>query len=171
MHLAIEMIIRHHFFLRKITLVFTLIIAIEIFLICHHSFLRKVALVFTLIVAIEMIIIRHHSFLRKVGLVFTLIIAIENSLLFTPVPGWNQYLSEPYNESRQADILWSSYNKPRSGPVHEFMKIIRARFKYAQRLVEKKWGDVACRYLSKQTKFRKCKMLLKKMLKVATHGQ
>ena len=56
---------------------------------------------------------------------------------FTPVPGSNQYLSEPYKESKQAYIRWSSYNKPRSGPVHEIMKITRARFKYAQRLVGK----------------------------------
>ena len=56
---------------------------------------------------------------------------------FSPVPGWKQYLSEPYNESRQAYILWSSYNKPRSGPVREILKRTRARFKYAQRLVGK----------------------------------
>ena len=61
----------------------------------------------------------------------------KHKKLFTPVPGWNQYLSEPYNESRQAYILWSSYNKPRSGPVHEIMKRTRTRFKYAQRLVGK----------------------------------
>ena len=61
----------------------------------------------------------------------------KHKKLFTPVPGWNQYLSEPYNKSRQAYILWSSYNKPRSGPVHEIMKRTRARFKYAQRLVGK----------------------------------
>ena len=61
----------------------------------------------------------------------------KHKKLFTPVPGWNQYLSEPYNESRQAYILWSSYNKPRSGPVHEIIKITRARFRYAQRLVGK----------------------------------
>ena len=61
----------------------------------------------------------------------------KHKKLFTPVPGWNQYLSEPYNESRQAYILWSSYNKFRSGPVHEIMKRTRARFKYVQRLVGK----------------------------------
>ena len=61
----------------------------------------------------------------------------KHKKLFTPVPGWNQYLTEPYNESRQAYIHWSSYNKPRSGPVHEIMKRTRARFKYAQRLVGK----------------------------------
>ena len=42
-----------------------------------------------------------------------------------------------YDESRQAYIIWNSYNRPRSGPVHEPMKRTRARFNYAQRLVQK----------------------------------
>ena len=61
----------------------------------------------------------------------------KNKNHFTPVPGWNEYLSRPYDESRQAYIIWNSYNRPRSGPVHELMKRTRARFKYAQRLVQK----------------------------------
>ena len=89
---------------------------------------------------------------------------------FTPAPGWNQYLSEPYNESRQAYILWSSYNKPRSGPVHEIMKRTRARFKYAQWLVEKNeetlWADaLANKHNSRNVN------AFGKMLKVATQGQ
>ena len=42
-----------------------------------------------------------------------------------------------YEESREAFILWCSYGKPRSGPVHDIMKRARARFKYAQRQVHK----------------------------------
>ena len=61
----------------------------------------------------------------------------KNKKHFTPVPGWNEYLSQPYDESRQAYIIWNSYNRHRSGPVHELMKRTRARFKYAQRLVQK----------------------------------
>ena len=55
----------------------------------------------------------------------------------SPVPGWNDYLAEPYKESREAYFLWCSYNKPRSGVVHELMKKSRARFKYAQNQVLK----------------------------------
>ena len=61
----------------------------------------------------------------------------KNKKHFTPVPGWNEFLSQPYDDSRQAYIIWNSYNRPRSGPVHELMKRTRARFKYAQRLVQK----------------------------------
>ena len=61
----------------------------------------------------------------------------KNKKHFTPVPGWNEYLSQPHYESRQAYIIWNSYNRPRSGPVHELMKRTRERFKYAHRLVQK----------------------------------
>ena len=88
---------------------------------------------------------------------------------FTPVPGWNEYLSQPYDESRQAYIICNSYNMPRSGPVHELMKRTRARFKYAQRLVQK---NAARRCLSKQTQgLRGCKMFLKNVKKTATREQ
>ena len=62
----------------------------------------------------------------------------KNKKHITPVPGWNDYLSQPYDESRQANNMWNSYNRPRSGPVHDFMKKTRARFKCAQRLMQKK---------------------------------
>ena len=55
----------------------------------------------------------------------------------SPVPGWNDYLAEPYKEFREAYFLRCSYNKPRSGVVHELMKKSRARFKYAQNQVLK----------------------------------
>ena len=40
----------------------------------------------------------------------------------SPVPGWNDYLAEPYKKSREAYFLWCSYNKPRSGVVRELVK-------------------------------------------------
>ena len=55
----------------------------------------------------------------------------------SPMPGRNDYLAQPYNESREAYFLWCNYNKPRSGVVHELMKRSRARFKYAQNQVLK----------------------------------
>ena len=63
----------------------------------------------------------------------------------SPVPGWNDYLAEPYKESREAYFLWCSYNKPRSGAVHEPMKKSRARFKYAQNQVLKNEKNCTCR--------------------------
>ena len=55
---------------------------------------------------------------------------------FTPVPGWNELLEEPYNEARNAYLAWRGDNRPRSGPVHEWMKRTRARFKYAQKVAK-----------------------------------
>ena len=55
----------------------------------------------------------------------------------TPVPGWNELLEEPYNEARDAYLAWRSDNRPRSGPVHEWMKRTRARFKYAQKVAKR----------------------------------
>ena len=40
----------------------------------------------------------------------------------SPVPGWNDYLIQPYKESREAYFLWSNYNKPHWGVVYEHMK-------------------------------------------------
>ena len=56
---------------------------------------------------------------------------------FTPVPGWNELLEEPYNEARNAYLAWRSDNRPRSGPVHEWMKRTRASFKYAQKVAKR----------------------------------
>ena len=55
---------------------------------------------------------------------------------FTPVPGWNELLKEPYNEARNAYLAWRSDNRPRSGPVHEWMKRTRAVYKYAQKVAK-----------------------------------
>ena len=56
---------------------------------------------------------------------------------FTPVPGWKELLETPYNEARNAYLVWRSTNRPRSGPVHEWMKRTRARFKYAQKVAKR----------------------------------
>ena len=56
---------------------------------------------------------------------------------FTPVPGWKELLEIPYNEARNAYLVWCSTHSPRSGPVHEWMKRTRARFKYAQKVAKR----------------------------------
>ena len=35
---------------------------------------------------------------------------------FTPVPGWRELLETPYNETRNAYLVWRSAKGPRSGP-------------------------------------------------------
>ena len=56
---------------------------------------------------------------------------------FTPVPGWRELLETPYNEARYAYLVWRSANWPHSGPAHEWMKMARARFKYAQKVAKR----------------------------------
>ena len=68
-----------------------------------------------------------------------------------PVPCWNQYLSDPYNESRQGYILLNGYNKPRSGPVHEIMKRTRAKF---ETQMAKTPGSTSIRHRSMFNRYR-----------------
>ncbi len=56
---------------------------------------------------------------------------------FTPVPEWTEYLKESYDESRMAFHEWKFHGRPHQVPENERMKLTRARFKYAQRSVEK----------------------------------
>ena len=56
---------------------------------------------------------------------------------FTPVPGWKELLETPYNEAHNAYLVWRSTNRPRSGPVHKWMKRTRAKFKYAQKVAKR----------------------------------
>ena len=94
----------------------------------------------------------------------------KNKKHFTPVPGWNEYLSQPYDDSRQAYIIWNSYNRPRSGPVHELMKRTRARFKYAQRLVQKNQDMLRADALAKKLSSGDANVF-RKMWKTATQEQ
>ena len=56
---------------------------------------------------------------------------------FTPVQGWKELLKTPYNEARNAYLVWRITYRPRSGPVHEWMKRTRARFKYFQKVAKR----------------------------------
>lgn len=49
------------------------------------------------------------------------------------VPGWNDYVKEWHDASRNSFLLWVDSKKPRSGPVYDIMRRCRARFKYALR--------------------------------------
>ena len=56
---------------------------------------------------------------------------------YTPVPGWTEYLEEPYRVAKDAFEEWRSLGKPRYGFVCQNMRKSRAAFKYAQRSVMK----------------------------------
>ena len=51
--------------------------------------------------------------------------------VFNPVPGWNDHVSDLHSIAREAFITWRANGKPRTGPLHDSMKISRARFKWA----------------------------------------
>ena len=52
-------------------------------------------------------------------------------------PGWSDYVSDYYDASREAFLLWASNGKPRQGDLFESMKMTKARFKYALRFIKR----------------------------------
>ena len=49
---------------------------------------------------------------------------------FTPKPGWNDYVSDIYDFSREARRMWLEQGKPRQGTIHEIFVTSKRRFKY-----------------------------------------
>jgi exonuclease III len=49
------------------------------------------------------------------------------------VPGWNEYVKDWKDASRESFLLWVDAGKPRHGPLYEVMKRCKSRFKYALR--------------------------------------
>lgn len=45
------------------------------------------------------------------------------------IPGWNHYVKEEHWYARDAFLTWQANSKPRYGPIFEYMKLTRARFK------------------------------------------
>ena len=49
------------------------------------------------------------------------------------VPGFNEHLKELHDQARQCYLSWRSIGRPRTGDVHNDMRVSRLRFKYALR--------------------------------------
>ena len=79
----------------------------------------------------------YESITRAMGSAGEITIPRSSKSNFTPVPGWKVLLEEPYDEARSAYLAWRSYDRPRSGPVHEWMKRTRTRFKYAPKVAKR----------------------------------
>ena len=56
---------------------------------------------------------------------------------YTPRPGWNDYVSELYDFSREARNMWMDQGKPRQGMVHEIFMKSKRRFKCALNYITK----------------------------------
>ena len=49
------------------------------------------------------------------------------------VPGWNEFVRDFYQISRQSFLGWRQAGSPRAGPIAEHMRQTRAQFKLALR--------------------------------------
>lgn len=56
---------------------------------------------------------------------------------YTPKPGWNEYVSDMYDFSREARRMWLENGKPRQGMIHDIFCTSKRRFKYALRYITK----------------------------------
>ena len=77
---------------------------------------------------------------HKLELLYTELVACLKSCApssrkrkFKPTPGWNDYVKDWHDASRESFLLWVDAGKPRQGPQYELMKRCKARFKYALR--------------------------------------
>ena len=56
---------------------------------------------------------------------------------FTPRPGWNEYVADLYDFSRETRRTWLDHGKPRQGLVHDLFVKSKHRFKLALRYITK----------------------------------
>ena len=57
----------------------------------------------------------------------------KSSAKFKVIPGWNDYVKEHHDITRDAFHWWTFNNRPRHGPIYHSMRTNRAQFKYALR--------------------------------------
>ena len=53
------------------------------------------------------------------------------------IPGWNKVCMNLHHEARESFLMWKANGKPRTGPIHELMKISKTKFKYGLRQCKK----------------------------------
>ena len=56
---------------------------------------------------------------------------------YSPRPGWNEYVSDLYDFSRETRRMWLDHGKPRQGLVHNMFVKSKLRFKLALRYITK----------------------------------
>ena len=59
-----------------------------------------------------------------------------NGRPFSCKPGWNDYVKEIYDKSRQSYLMWSRAGKPRNGPIFDIHKQNKAHCKRAIRYIK-----------------------------------
>ena len=60
-----------------------------------------------------------------------------NNDKYTPRPGWNEYVSDIYDFSREARRMWLDNGQPRQGIIHDMYVKSKRRFKCALRYIKR----------------------------------
>ena len=66
------------------------------------------------------------------------------------MPGWNDYVSDIYESSREARSLWLSHGKPNRGPVYELHVNTKKKVKYAINFIKKNEAQLRKESLAKK---------------------
>ena len=66
----------------------------------------------------------------------------ENNARYTIRPGWNEYVSDIYDFSREARRMWLDNGQPRQGPIHNMYVKSKLRFKCALRHIKRNESDL-----------------------------
>ena len=66
------------------------------------------------------------------------------------MPGWNDYVSDLYESSREARSLWLSHGKPNRGPVYELHVNTKRKVKYAINFIKKNEAQLRKESLAKK---------------------
>ena len=57
-------------------------------------------------------------------------LTVQKQKSFKQIPGWNEVCMNLHHEARESFLVWKANAKPRTGPIHELMKISKTKFKY-----------------------------------------
>lgn len=74
----------------------------------------------------------------------------KKSKQYTVRPGWSEYVSSIYAESREIWKLWKDAGKPRQGQIFELHKSTKAKFKYALRTIKQNENSLRKESLAKK---------------------
>ena len=64
-------------------------------------------------------------------------LTVQKQKSFKQIPGWNEVCMNLHHEARESFLMWKANGKPRTGPIHELMKISKTKFKYGLRQCKK----------------------------------
>ena len=82
-------------------------------------------------------------------------------------PGWNDYVKDSYDTSRDKFNAWKESGRPRQGPIFEDLKEAKARFKSALRYIKKNESELRREALAKKLIQRDTKGFWKEVRKMS----